>query len=311
MLIAALPAGFTMGEAVGAFILAAVLTILAGAVPALGNAVARLPASVGAAMLAGLLLRYVVALFQAAQTEPLLILPLMVVFLVARRLHAASAPLVVIVAGLPLAAVLGHSLPMPSFGVAAPVWVTPVFHPGALLGLGIPLFFVTMATQQIPGTAVLRAAGYEPPVRLTLLTTGIITLLTAPFGGYSTNMSSVTAALCTSPDAHPDPARRWLTGPIYGAFYLVLALFGAGFAAMLAGLPSLLVTTVAGTALLAPMTNALTVALGPERERFAAVTAFGVTASGMTFLGLGGAVWGLVAGVAVMGFERMRLWRLR
>ena len=309
VLIAAMPPGFTMPEAVGAFVLYAVLTILSGAIPALGQAVARLPASVGAAMLAGLLLRFVVSLFQAAQAEPLLVLPLLLVFLLARRVHAASAPLVVIVAGLPLAALLGHSLPVPVFGLAAPVWVTPVFHPGALLGLGVPLFMITMATQQIPGAAVLRAAGYEPPLRMALITTGIVSLLTAPFGGYATNLSSVTAALCTGPDAHPDPARRWLTGPIYGGCYLVLALLGAGFAAMLAGLPPLLVTTVAGTALVGPMTNALTVGLANERERFAAVTAFGVTVSGMAFLGLGGAFWGLVAGVAVLAMERVHFRR--
>ena len=307
VLIAAMPPGTHMPEAVGAFLLSGLLMVLSGAVPALGAAVARIPASIGAAMLAGLLLRFVLALFQAAQVEPWLVVPLLGVFLVARGAHAASAPLVVIVAGLPLAWFLGHPLPPVTLGLAAPVWTTPGFDTGALVGLGVPLFLVTMATQQIPGGAVLRAAGYVAPMRSALLVTGGLTMALAPFGCYSTNLSSLTAALCTNPDAHPDPAQRWRTGPVYGALYLALAVVGAGLATMLAGLPEALITTVAGTALLGPLTNALTVAVAPERERFASVAAFGVTASGVVALGLGGAFWGLVAGLAVLGAERA--WR--
>ncbi len=305
VLIAAMPHGTTMADAVPAFVLSGVLMMLSGLVPALGAAVARLPAALGAAMLAGLLLRFVLALFQAAQTEPWLVLPLLLAFLAMRRVHVASAPLIVIAAGLPLAAALGHPLPPLQFGLAVPVWTSPALNPGLLLGLGLPLFIVTMATQQVPGAAVLRVFGYVPPVRSTLLITGGLTVLLAPFGGYAMNLSSVSAALCVGPDAHPDPAQRWRTGPVYGAAYLVLALFGAGFATMLAGLPPLLVTAVAGTALLGPLMNALTACVAVEKQRFAAVTTFGVTASGMTLLGLGGAFWGLVAGLLVLGIETL------
>lgn len=304
VLIAGLPPGTTMPQAVGGFLLSGLLMVLSGAVPALGALVARLPAPIGAAMLAGLLLRFVLAMFQSAQTEPLLVLPLLALFLLARRLHAASAPLVVLATGLAFAWALGHAMPPLAFGLAWPRWTTPEFAPAALVGLGLPLFLVTMATQQIPGTAVLKVAGYDPPVRPALLVTGALTLLTAPFGGYSTNLSSVTAAICTGPDAHPDPAQRWRTGPVYGAAYLVLALFGAGFAAMLAGLPPALVAVVAGTALLGPLTNAFAAAMATERERLAAVVAFAVTASGITLLGLGGAFWGLVAGVVTLAFMK-------
>ncbi len=304
VLIAAAPASTSIAEATGAFVVSGLLMLLSGLVPALGAAVARLPAAIGAAMLAGLLLRFVLALFQAAQIEPWLVLPLILVFMVGRFLHAASAPLVVIVAGLPLAWVLGHPLPAPSFALAIPVWTTPAWHPGVLLGLGVPLFIVTMATQQIPGATVLQVSGYTPPLRGILISTGLLTMVLAPFGGYAVNLSSVTAALCTGADAHPDPAQRWRTGPVYGALYLVLGLFGAGFATMLAGLPPLLVTVVAGAALLGPLTNALTAAVASPAQRFGAVTAFAVTASGVTILGLGGAFWGLLAGVAVLSLER-------
>ncbi len=303
VLIAGLPPGTSLAAATGAFLLAGGLTVLSGLVPALGALVARLPAPLGAAMLAGLLLRFVLALFQSAQLEPLLVVPLLALFVVARVLHAASAPLVVLAAGLPLAAVLGHPMPPLALGLAFPVWTTPSFGPAAMLGLGVPLFLVTMATQQIPGAAVLRVAGFEPPTRPALVVTGLLTVLLAPFGGYSINLSSITAAICTGPDAHPDPAQRWRTGPVYGIAYLVLACFGAGFATMLAGLPPLLVATVAGTALLGPLTNALSAAVARPDLRFAAIAAFGVTASGITLLGLGAAFWGLGAGLLVAGTE--------
>ncbi len=306
VLIAALPPGLAMPEAVGAFLLSSVLITLAGLIPALGNAVERLPTSIGAAMLAGLLLRFVAALFQAVQAAPALVVPLLAVFFVARRVHAASAPLLVIAAGLPLAWALGNAMPGPDFGLAIPVWTTPVFEWGAVVGLGLPLFLVTMATQQVPGAAVLKAAGYVPPARLALISTGVLSFVLAPFGGYAINLASLTAAICTGPETHPDPARRWPAGVVYGLLYLVLALFGAGFGAMLAGLPPLLISTVAGAALLGPMANALTVSVAVERERFAAVTAFCVTASGVTLLGLGGPFWGLLAGVGVLAFERLR-----
>ena len=306
VLIAGMPGGIGMGEAVGAFVLCGLLSVLSGAIPALGAAVARLPASIGAAMLAGLLLRFVLPLFQGVQAEPLLVGPLLLLFLLARMVHAASAPLVVIAAGLPLAWALGHPLPPMSFELGTPVWVTPVFHGATLLGVGVPLFLVTMATQQLPGAAVLRVAGYRPPLESVLVVTGGLTMLLAPFGAYTVNLSSLTAALCTGGDAHPDPAERWRTGPVYGGLYLLLAVFGAGFATMLAGLPPMLVTVVVGAAMLGPMTGALTAAVVHERERFAAVTAFVVTSSGVSLLGLGGAFWGLVAGVGVLGLERVR-----
>ena len=304
VLMAGLPPGTTMGAATGAFLTLGALTLLAGAIPVLGRWVAALPASIGAAMLAGLILRFVVALFAAAQAEPWLVLPLLAAFIAARLLHAASAPIVVLLLGLPLAAALGHPMPAMALTLPALQWTTPSFGP-ALLGLGLPLFLVTMATQQVSGTAVLRAAGYTPPVRSIWLASGAFTLLLAPFGGYSINIASVTASICTGPDTHKDPAQRFHAGWIYGVVYLALALCGAALASILAALPPVLVATVAGTALLAPMTNALASAMHHPPERFPAMLAFTITASGVTALGLGGAFWGLVAGVGMLGLERL------
>ncbi len=305
VLIAAAPPGVDMPAAIGAFMVSASLMLLAGLVPALGNAIARLPASIAGAMLAGLLLRFVLGVFQAAQGSPILVLPLLAVFLVARLVHAASAPLVVIAMGVPLALALGLPMPLPAgLELSVLVPVAPQFDLSAILGLGVPLFLVTMATQQIAGAAVLRTAGYVPPVRGALLTTGAASLVGAPFGCYSANLSSVTAALCTGPDAHPDPARRWMTGPVYGLLYLALAASGASFVQVFTALPPALVATVAGVALVGPLTGALASAMGHEQERFAAVLAFGVTASGVSLLGIGAAFWGLTAGLLALGLQR-------
>ena len=212
----------------------------------------------------------------------------------------------VIVVGVPLAVARGLPLPLPGrLELSVLVPVMPHFVPAAIIGLGLPLFLVTMATQQIAGAVVLRTAGYVPPVRGALLATGVASLVAAPFGGYSANLSSITAALCTGPDAHPDPAKRWLTGPVYGLLYLVLAACGASFVQVFTGLPPTLTATVAGTALLGPLMGALAAAMAREQERFAAVLAFGVTASGMALGGVGSAFWGLVAGLLALGLERL------
>lgn len=303
-LIASAPPGIGMNEAVGAFVLSAVLMALAGLVPALGNAVALLPASIAGGMLAGILLRFVLLAFQAAQIAPGLALPLLAAFLLARVVHPASAPLVVIAASVPLALAEGYALPAPAASLSTLTWIPPAFSASALVGLGMPLFLVAMATQQISGAAVLRTSGYVPPMRAALITTGLATLIAAPFGTYSVCLSSVTASICTGPDAHPDPAKRWLTGPVYAAAYLIFAVFGASLASSLAGLPPVLMAMVAGTALLAPLTGALTSALHREGERFPAVIAFGVTASGVTLAGIGAAFWGLVAGLLALALER-------
>jgi benzoate membrane transport protein len=204
--------------------------------------------------------------------------------------------------------VLGLPMPLPGrLELSSLVLMPPAFSLPALIGLGLPLFLVTMATQQISGAAVLRVSGYVPPMRGALLSTGLASLLTAPFGGYSTNLSSVTAAICTGADTHPDPAKRWLVGPIYGLLYVILAMFGASMVTLFGNLPPALVATVAGTALLGPLMGSLATAMSREHERFAAVLAFAVTVSGVTLAGVGSAFWGLCAGLLALGLDR--IWR--
>jgi len=305
-LIASSPGQFTLEAAVGAFLLAGALIVLTAAFRPVGRLVERIPTSVAAAMLAGVLLRFVVDVFDDAAAVPELVLPLVGLFLVARLYSPFGAVLIVLAAGVALTYALGMAGAVPPPHLSALVLIAPAFDAGTLVGLGIPLFLVTMAAQNLPGFAVLRAAGYAVPSRSILAVTGLASMLTAPFGAHTSNLAAITASICTNPDAHPDPARRWQTGPFYGLFYLLLAAFGASLVAMLAAMPAALMVTVAGLALIGPLTGALGTAMGDEKQRFAAVLTLAVTASGVTLLDVGSAFWGLVAGLIALALQALR-----
>lgn len=307
----AVPGG--LEAAVGAFLLAAALILLTAAVKPLGDLVARIPTPVASAMLAGVLLRFVVAAFDSAQASPLLVLPLIALFLVVRLLSPTTAVLVVLAAGVALAAGLGLIRPLTSsFWGPTVVLVTPRFDPTVLIGLGVPLYLVTMASQNLPGFAVLRAAGYAPPVRSGLAVTGVASALTALMGAHTSNMAAITASLCTGPDVHPDPAHRWPAGVAYGITYLAFAAFAGLLVAISLALPADLMKAVAGVALMSPLLGALAGALGDEKRRFPAVLTLVVTASGFAIAGIGSAFWGLVAGVLAIGLETgVARWRHR
>jgi benzoate membrane transport protein len=181
-----------------------------------------------------------------------------------------------------------------------PVWIWPSWSWQALVGVAVPLFVVTMATQNVTGVGVMRAAGYQPPVSRMLGWIGVANLLLAPFGAFALNMSTITAAICTGPDAHVDPARRYMASVFAGLFYLLMGLFGATLTAVLLALPKELVWAIAGFALLGTIGNGLVTALNHERHREAALVTFLVTASGITLFGVGSAFWGLLGGVLVL-----------
>lgn len=298
--------GFDIHAAVGAFILTALALIATGLFSPLMRLVSRIPVSVSSGMLAGILSSFVIAAARSAGAEPLLVLPLVAVFFVLRLWNPALAVLGVLIGGILLASFLGLSQTAPAFAVTIPVWIAPDFTYGAALGLALPLYLVTMASQNLAGLAVLRAADYHPPAGELISVTGFFSLISAPFGGHTTNLAAISAAICTGPDAHPDHQKRWLTGPVYALCYLVLALGGGYFVSVLAGLPKSLIALVAGLALLAALANAMTIALSKEAERTAAIAAFATTASGLAFFGIGSAFWGLVIGVVILGFDGLK-----
>jgi benzoate membrane transport protein len=294
----------SFAAAVGAFVLAAVLILLTAAIRPLGHLIERIPASIAAAMLAGILLRLVVAMVEHVPSSPLLVLPLLALFLVARTFMPALASLVVLVAGALLAWSLGLVKPMPGLGLSTIVVTAPVWDVATLVGLGVPLYLVTMASQNLPGFAVLRGSGYQPPTQPILVVTGAASLATAFTGAHTSNLAAISAALCTGPDAHPDPAKRWMTGPFYALFWGLIALFGASLVGLFGALPPALLATVAGTALLGSMAGAMGAALAGDQDRLAAAGTLAVTVSGITLMGVGSAFWGLVFGLAILGIDR-------
>ncbi|MEN5299761.1 benzoate/H(+) symporter BenE family transporter [Brucella sp. TWI559] len=297
--------GFTMPEAVGAFIVTAIALIATGLIRQLSTLVSRIPSSIASGMLAGVLLSFVIAAAKAVPLDPSFVLPMVVLFFVVRLFNPSLAVIAVLVLGMAYALISGRApqLPAPEISTLTMIW--PEFHMGAIIGLALPLYIVTMASQNLPGFAVLRASGYEPPTGPALQVTGLFSLISAPFGAATSNLAAISAALCTGPDAHPDPKKRWMTGPVYAALYVLFALFGASLVAIFAVLPATLIALVAGLALTGPFINAMALALKHEEERLAAVITFAVTASGIAFFGVGSAFWALLAGLGVATLEHL------
>jgi len=259
----------------------------------------RIPVPLAAALLAGVLARFGIDAFAAVAAEPDLVLTMFAAYLIGRRWLPRYAVIMVLVVGLALAALLGLvRTDALALTLAAPQFVMPTFSLPVLLGVGLPLFVVTMASQNVPGVAVLKACGYEPPVSPVIAWTGAVTMALAPFGGFAINFAAITAAICSGPQAHEDPAQRYRASIVAGVFYLILGLLGTSVALLFTALPRELVVALAGLALLATMANGLATATANERWREPALITFLVTLSGITMLSIGAAFWGLVAGAA-------------
>ena len=298
--------GFTMADAVGAFVVAALLLVATGLFKPLTRLISKIPSSVASGMLAGIVVGFAVNAVKTIPADPWLVLPLIAAFFVIRLFNPALSVLAVLVGGGAAAFFTGlvGGLPAPELSTLVFTW--PQFSLAGTVGLAIPLYLVTMASQNLSGLAVLRAAGYHPEAGPLIGVTGFVSLLTAPFNALTTNLAAISAAICTGPDVHPDPAKRWKTGPFYALAYLIFATFGASLVAVFAVLPQSLIVLVAGLALTAPLANALAIALKDEGERMAATVAFAVTASGLALFGIGSAFWGLLGGLAVLALDRVK-----
>lgn len=300
--------GISIQAAVGAFLLAGGLIVLAALLKPFGRLIERIPASLAAAMLAGVLIRFVMAVFESAQASPGLVLPLVGVFLLVRLVNPALAVLAVLFVGLGIAFGGGLAQPLSSdLSLSSLTFVAPAFEPTTLIGLGLPLFLVTMASQNLPGFAVLRASGYTPPSRPILAVTGLASVGTALFGAHTSNLAAISAAICTGPDTHPDPTKRWMVGPVYALCYVIIAAFSAALIGLIAALPPELIRTVAGLALMGAFAGALGSAVSDAGNIFPAVLTLAVTASGLTLFGIGSAFWGLAAGLMALGLEAASL----
>ena len=305
-LIATSAVGVTYENALGAFVAAGVLMCLAALVKPLARAIAQIPSPIAAAMLAGVLLKYTLGVPLAVLAMPVFVAPLIIVFFGLRTSYPLIAVPVIVVLGVGMAAYSGgFTGGCCDVGVTALVWTTPQFHWATILSLGVPLFLVTMASQNLPGFAVLRAAGYEPPVSSCLLVTGAASVVMAPFGSHAVNMAAITASLVTGPDTHPDMSKRWLVAWPYLVLYVLVGLAAAMFVGVLGAMPAALITTIAGLALFSPLMGSVVAMLKEPRDIESALVTFLVTASGLSFQGVGSAFWGLVAGVVLFGVRHL------
>ncbi len=297
-------AGISMNEAVGAFVLAGVLIALTGAVKPLERLVALIPDGVAAGMLAGVLLPFCLKGAAAALGLGWQAAPMVAVFALVRLKNPALAVLAALAAGVITAFAFDGAM-WPALALPLPrlTFIAPSFRPEVLIGLGLPLYLVTMASQNLPGFAAIRAAGYAPPVGAALITTGGLSAVSGLFGAHTISMAAITAAICLGDDVDPDRTRRWKVGLAYAVFWVGLGLLGPAVLVLLGALPPDVMILLVALALLGPLMAALTGAYGPVQTRFAATITLAVTASGVAAFGVGAAFWGLVAGFVIYALE--------
>lgn len=294
-------AGLPLSDAIGAFLMSALLIAASGFSGFFERMISRIPVSLASGMLAGVLLRFGIDAFAAMKTQLGMVLTMFAVYLLARRLLPRYAVILTLLVGIAFAAGLGLlRVDGLSLELAKPVFTTPTFSLAAIVGIALPLFIVTMASQNVPGVAVIRASGYAIPISPVVGWTGLVNLLLAPFGAFALNLAAITAAICMGREAHEDAARRYVAAIAAGVFYVVVGLFGATVAALFAAFPKELILAIAGIALLGTIGNSLAAALRDEAEREPALVTFLVTASGLSLAGIGSAFWGLLAGVVTL-----------
>ncbi|WP_421316102.1 benzoate/H(+) symporter BenE family transporter [Aeromonas veronii] len=298
---------FTLAEAIGAFVISSLLITLCGISGWFDRLMKHIPAPLAAAMLAGVLLRFGLELFKVAQQDPLLLGTLLLAFLLGRHLWPRYTMVLVLGVGMLICSVRGDlQMGTLHWQLASPVWTWPAFSLDALFGIALPLFIVTMTSQNMPGIAILRAHGYQPATSSLISWTGLTGLLLAPFGGYAFNLAAITAAICMGKEVDPDTKRRWPAAVWAGCFYLLTGCFGATVAALFSAFPAALVTCVAGLALLSTIGSSLHSALQQDEAREAALLTFIITASGISLLGIAAACWGLLIGLAIYQFQSYR-----
>ncbi|MES2400541.1 MAG: benzoate/H(+) symporter BenE family transporter [Pseudomonadota bacterium] len=311
---AGLAGGFSMAEAVGAFMVSALLITLSGATGWFEKIMDRIPVAIASALLAGVLARFGIQAFAAAQSALPLVLLMLAIYLVAKRWLPRYAVVLTLVGAIVYAVLRGQlAWSGVTFSLAVPVFVMPVFSIAAIVSLALPLFVVTMASQNLPGVAVMRATGYGPdapdggiPVSKVITLTGLATLVLAPFGAFALNLSAITAAICMGPEAHEDPGRRYTATVSCGLIYIVIGTFGAAVTGILTAFPKELVVAIAGLALLGTIGSGLAAAVKDESHREAALITFLVTLSGVVIAGVGSAFWGVVAGALALFVQQYR-----
>lgn len=308
LLLAALPT-VSYPEAVGGYVIAGLLVWLIGISGAFDALMKRFPPALAAALLAGILFRFVAELVPAVHEHAALVLPMALMFFVGRRLWPRYALMGALALGGVFLAATGGFAAAPSLATTAsgPLWTTPVFSLAGLSNIALPLALIALTGQFLPGMAVLKNDGYDIPARVPVSALGGVSALLAPFGCHGVVLAAITAAMCTGPEAHPDRAQRWKAGVVAACCYILVALFGGALVALLLVLPKALVMAAAALALFGTLAGSLSAALASDTQREAALLTFVVAASGVSFAGIGSPLWALLAGVAVSLLLRWQL----
>ncbi|WP_339070135.1 benzoate/H(+) symporter BenE family transporter [Pseudomonas idahonensis] len=297
LLVSMLPT-VSLPQAIGAYIVASLIIAVVGLSGAFDKLMSRLPKAIAAAMLAGILFRFGAELFTSVTLQPALVLAMIAAYLLGKRFSPRYAILAVLLVGCAVAAGLGNfnggSI---TLALAKPIFIAPEWNWHAIVNIGLPLALVTLTGQYVPGMAVMRSAGYTTPARSIVSWTAITSALLAPFGSHGINLAAITAAICTGREAHEDKDKRYIAGIACGLFYILMGIFGATLASVFAALPKELIAALAGLALFGAISAGLSGAMADEKQREAALITFLVTASGMSFLGLAAAFWGLIFGL--------------
>jgi benzoate membrane transport protein len=299
-LILATGSGYSLNEAIGAFFVCGVLTAALGFLGIFQRVLSYIPQSLTSAMLAGVLLKFGISLFASMQNEWAFILSLLAAYILSKRFWPRYSIVITVIAGIALCPLfLKFSMPAIQIAMAKPVWVSPAFSSSAILGLALPLFVINMASQYLPGLAMIKSYGYQPNVNQLIGWTGTAQAIFSPFGSYSVNIAAISAAISLDDQVHPDPAKRYIAGMSCGFFYIVMGIFAATLTSFLMSFPAVFITALAGIALLGTISHNIAIAFHEPSEREAALLTFLFSASGIQFFGIGAAFWGLIFGFAV------------
>ncbi len=290
-------AGIPLQETVGAFIFSAALVFLCGVTGYFEKMMNKIPVAIASAMLAGVLLHFALEVFVSMKTQMFLCMGMFVVYIFGRRFFPRYNIVVVLLFGMMIAWLQGllHFAPK-DFSVLRPVFVRPVFNFSTLISIGIPLFVVTMSSQNLTGIAVMKSFGYKPEISKLISWSGFVNIIIAPFGGYTINLSAITAAICMGPEAHNDKDKRYTAAVSSGIIYIVVGIFSGAVVSVFNAFPRELIMSIAGLALIGTVVSGLTTVIDKKKDKEAAMITFFVTASGVALLGIGAAFWGLVAG---------------
>ncbi|WP_130804709.1 benzoate/H(+) symporter BenE family transporter [Acinetobacter ihumii] len=307
-LIIATGSGYNLHEAIGAFLICGLITALLGFFGVFEKVLAYIPQSLTSAMLAGVLLKFGIAIFANMQDHWLFILSLLAVYVASKRLWPRYCIVITVVVGIVMCPFfMEFHPPVLHWDLAKPVWISPEFTWSAILGLALPLFVINMASQYLPGIAMIKSYGYQPHVNQLIGWTGTAQTLLAPFGCYTVNIAAISAAVSLDDQVHPDPAKRYIAGISCGFFYILMGLFAATLTSLLMSFPSLFIMALAGIALFGTISHNIAIAFHEPNDREAALLTFLCSASGVQFFGIGSAFWGLIVGIVVSLVLKVKL----